>query len=85
MITSDAPNCGITYERHYDNRNSFIIQATGEFTGSKFSIYSLDKEFSNFQNIKLDLDFINQQTLGVQIETIIDLIQLNSKFNQVTL
>ncbi len=23
-----APNCGITYDRHYDDRNSFIIQAT---------------------------------------------------------
>ncbi len=27
-IVSDAPNCGITYNRHYDDRNSFIIQAT---------------------------------------------------------
>ncbi len=25
---SDAPNCSITYDRHYDDRNSFIIQAT---------------------------------------------------------
>ncbi len=31
MIISDAPNCGITYDDHYDNRNSFIIQATGHF------------------------------------------------------
>jgi len=29
MIVSDAPYCGITYDRHYDNCNSFIIQATG--------------------------------------------------------
>jgi hypothetical protein len=28
MIVSDTPNCGITYNRHYDDRNSFIIQAT---------------------------------------------------------
>jgi hypothetical protein len=28
-IVSDAPNCGVTYDRHYDDRNSFIIQATG--------------------------------------------------------
>jgi len=28
MIVSDAPNCGVTYNRHYDNHNSFIIQAT---------------------------------------------------------
>jgi hypothetical protein len=27
-IVSDAPNCGVTYYRHYDDRNSFIIQAT---------------------------------------------------------
>jgi hypothetical protein len=29
MIVSDAPNCGVTYDRHYDNHNSFIIQARG--------------------------------------------------------
>jgi hypothetical protein len=29
MIVSDAPNCGVTYDRHYDDCNSFIIQATG--------------------------------------------------------
>ncbi len=29
MIVSDSPNCGITYDRHYDDRNSFIVQATG--------------------------------------------------------
>jgi hypothetical protein len=28
MILSDAPNCGLTYNRHYENRDSFIIQAT---------------------------------------------------------
>jgi hypothetical protein len=28
MIISDAPNCGATYNCHYDDRNSFIIQAT---------------------------------------------------------
>jgi hypothetical protein len=28
-MVSDAPNCGITYDSHYDNRNSFTIQATG--------------------------------------------------------
>ncbi len=27
-IISDAPNCSVTYDRHYDDRNSFIIQAT---------------------------------------------------------
>jgi hypothetical protein len=29
MIVSDAPNCSVTYDSHYDDRNSFIIQATG--------------------------------------------------------
>jgi hypothetical protein len=28
-IISDAPNCGVTYDCHHDDRNSFIIQATG--------------------------------------------------------
>ncbi len=28
-MVSDAPNCGVTYDHHYDDRNSFIIQATG--------------------------------------------------------
>jgi len=32
MIVSDGPNCGITYDRHYDDRNSFIIQATWSFS-----------------------------------------------------
>jgi hypothetical protein len=26
-VKSDAPNCSVTYDRHYDDRNSFIIQA----------------------------------------------------------
>ncbi len=37
-IVSDAPNCGITYNRHSDDsrdviydRNIFIVQATGMF------------------------------------------------------
>ncbi len=29
MIVSDAPNCGVTYDRHNDDHNSFKIQATG--------------------------------------------------------
>jgi hypothetical protein len=28
MIVSDAPNCGVTYDRHNDDHNSFITQAT---------------------------------------------------------
>jgi hypothetical protein len=27
-IVSDTPNCGIKYDHHYDDCNSFIIQAT---------------------------------------------------------
>ncbi len=27
MTVSDAPNCSVTYDRHYDDRNSFILQA----------------------------------------------------------
>jgi hypothetical protein len=26
-IVSEAPNCGIPYDRHYGDHNSFIIQA----------------------------------------------------------
>jgi hypothetical protein len=29
-VKSDAPNCSVTYDRHYDDRNSFIIQATDD-------------------------------------------------------
>ncbi len=35
IIVSDAPNCGVTYDCHYDDRNSFIIQATGQFPNVK--------------------------------------------------
>ncbi len=28
MTVSDAPNCSVTYDHHYDDCNSFIIQAT---------------------------------------------------------
>ncbi len=38
MIVSDAPNCGITYDRHYDDRNSFIIQATGYTKGGGITV-----------------------------------------------
>jgi hypothetical protein len=30
---SDTPNCSITYDRHHDDHNSFIIQATGDRMG----------------------------------------------------
>jgi hypothetical protein len=32
MTVSDAPNCSVTYNHHYDDHNSFIIQATGDST-----------------------------------------------------
>ncbi len=27
-IVSDAQNCGVTNDHHYDDRNNFIVQAT---------------------------------------------------------
>ncbi len=36
MIVGDAPNCGLTYNHHYDDRNSFIIQATGFYKKLNF-------------------------------------------------
>jgi len=36
---SDAPNCSVTYDRHYDDRNSFIIQATGVSYHVSFPIF----------------------------------------------
>jgi hypothetical protein len=35
-IISDAPNCGLTYDRQSDNRNSFIMQAKGANTIKPF-------------------------------------------------
>ncbi len=34
-VKSDAPNCSVTYDRHYDDRNSFIIQATEVFVAKR--------------------------------------------------
>ncbi len=34
MTVSDAPNCIVTYDRHNDDRDSFIIQATGGQTSN---------------------------------------------------
>jgi hypothetical protein len=45
---SDVPNCGITYDRHYDDHNSFIIQATG----FKERGVELAATFSNFKGRK---------------------------------
>jgi hypothetical protein len=49
-LLSDAPNCGITYDRHYDDCNSFKIQATGENDREKkISLV----EFGIFLNIQM--------------------------------
>ncbi len=37
-VKSDALNCSVTYDRHYDDRNSFIIQAT-ECIGASIKNY----------------------------------------------
>ncbi len=37
-IISDAPNCGVTYDCLYDDRNSFIIQATDASTFPRFKL-----------------------------------------------
>jgi len=46
MIVSDAPNCGVTYDRHYDNRNSFIIQATGGSANNccVFNLFCIERQ-----------------------------------------
>jgi len=36
MIVSDTPNCGITYDHHYDDCNSFIVQATEKSESAGF-------------------------------------------------
>jgi hypothetical protein len=41
MIVSDPLNCVVTYNRHYDDRNSFIIQATALIHNSALSTFSL--------------------------------------------
>jgi len=48
MIVSDAPYCGVTYNRHSDDsrgiiydRNMFIVQATGVYVIKMF--YKEDK------------------------------------------
>ncbi len=49
MTVSDAPNCSVTYDRHNDDRNSFIIQAT-DFTIKKFTnVVFVCAQFYNFK------------------------------------
>ncbi len=50
-IVSDAPNCGVTYDRHYDDRNSF--DNTGhwaEFTSLEVAVFRLSTHVSVKQN-----------------------------------
>ncbi len=47
-IVRDAPNCGITYDRHYDDSNSFLIQATGLLHDKGKCLKSNEKN-NNFQ------------------------------------
>ncbi len=46
-IVSDAPNCGVTYDCQSDDRNSFIIQATGLVF--KNVLQTLKKNFNYLQ------------------------------------
>ncbi len=46
-IVSDAPNCGVTYDRHYDDHNSCIIQATGAHLSKRAKICSMGKFQTN--------------------------------------
>jgi hypothetical protein len=55
---SDAPNCSVTYDCHYDDRNSFIIQATGqsEICCQKTTIFhqnmtAINSVFCNFLSL----------------------------------
>jgi hypothetical protein len=48
---SDAQNCIVTYDRHYDDRNCFIIQATGHrSTSFKFMIDATKNIVGEFDN-----------------------------------
>ncbi len=44
-IISDAPNCGVTYDCHYGDHNSFIIQATGQCGQDDEEERSVEKSF----------------------------------------
>jgi len=48
MIVSDPPNCGVTYNHHYDDRNRFIIQATGViiYDGNMFIVEAIEVKIS---------------------------------------
>ena len=50
MILSDTPNCGITYNRHYDDHKSFIIQATGACAFAGLSLCALTLDLTTFSS-----------------------------------
>ncbi len=60
MIVSDAPNCGVTYDRHYGNCNSFIIQATSYFL-DETSLFHLTAVIgtAHFEKCKQLLEYQN--------------------------
>ncbi len=43
IVSDDATIWSVTYDRHYDDRNSFIIQATGQY----FQVRILLKSYCN--------------------------------------
>jgi hypothetical protein len=49
-IVSDAPNCGVTYDCHYDACNSFIIQATDWEKRFEHSSHKAPKGSMNSKN-----------------------------------
>ena len=55
-IVSDAPNCGVTCNRHYDDRNSFIKQARGHI-GKSSSTF--DQNLSTKFEKSTDLILVN--------------------------
>ncbi len=55
IVSDDATIWSVTYERHYDDRNSFIIQATGVDLFKLFGINLLTPF------CKLDLSIAIQQ------------------------
>jgi hypothetical protein len=65
-IVSDTPNCGITYDRHYDDHNSFTIQATGGSTCSseKLVRFVFAKQQQNGNKWpSLNMEFEGQSTV----------------------
>ncbi len=54
MIVSDAPNCGVTYDCHYDDCNSFIIQATAVQTIRRRRYKTLIFQYDAISNLNCE-------------------------------